>query len=50
VEGVIGQGRVMQVPGVEHEETGLGFKGRVGGFHDIVRRERGKMRQGLGSL
>jgi len=31
---------VIQAPGLEHEETGLASKGRVSGFHDVVRRER----------
>ena len=31
--------------GLEHEETGLGFKGRVSGFHDAVRRQRREVRE-----
>ena len=39
MEGVVRRGRIVQAPGIELEETGLGFKGGVSGFHDVIRRE-----------
>jgi len=36
---------VIQAPGIEHEEMGLGLDGGVSGFHDAVRTERGEVRE-----
>jgi len=36
---------MFQAPDLKHEETGLGFNGRISGFHDVVRRERREVQE-----
>jgi len=35
---------MFQAPGLKHEEPGLGFKGTVSGFHEVVGWERREVR------